>query len=1350
MRNAVTPETNEATWREMLNLTVDNGLRDVAVFFWQISKRRFVLNRSTKKSGRCLSLTVLAILTATTVVFAEDDGKRQPSAPASSTRAEVDSLLAQVRSKMASGQLTDADAILRRAESAEVRYPVLHFGDTPTKVRHDLEALSRKQGTELGGLPLRNPLAVLLPKSKPATVDPFAATAKPVTNLAPAPQPRSPMHLALPQSNTRPGTKSSPRELSDSALLAARQALAVGDADRALLLVEKAKQQHVAYLPTEDSPERISRAIADIEQLTATEDGSPSWRQGYAKFLVAQASALVRWGDIETAERTANEAMTLRVELGPEDITPADVLGRIKRLRAGAVQLPVAEANPKMITDANVQPAQLQTDKGYESPQEYRLPSEMLPEVTEQNGPALDAQLPTRERSPVLQAALKEDLVSPEEAIPVDLTLPAASTGRQLSPRLAQADDSQPSQLPVPTELLPESNDPYGLLEQGERALRAGDRNRALRLFRLAYQGRDQLDVGSQEQLQGHLQMLSANRTGANRTGTNRPGVNRANATPQPMDQSLLNSATNGQTVIARQLSVEIGRRQSEASQLRTKNPKAALELLKEATELVAKSELDESMKSQLSRRVKLSIDEVEQYISEHKAELELDDANRAVLDDIDHQRAVKGQVREKMAELVDQFNTLRDEQRYAEMEVVAKRLYDMAPTEPVAQQIWANAKFIRRTMLNQEIADMSEAGVDGILRDISRTAADGLLQGDAHINYGSWPDLIKGRQGSSDSRSRLSPRELEIERKLRTLVLPRYDEMPLSQVIDGLSNLTGVNIHLDPRGLGQEGVRSDTPVTLNLGQEISLKSVLNLILEPLHLTYMIKDEVLKVTSEQIRDGDVITRTYNVADLVIPIPNFVPNTNMGLQGLINDAYETVAGSRHNGVGTPGPVSVVAGSQNNSQLQGNTFAQQVGPPNSGGSNSPLTGGPGGLGGAASADFDSLIDLIVSTVEFDSWMENGTGEGEIQPFPTNLSLVISQTQSVHEKIADLLEQLRRLQDLQVTIEVRFIRLNDNFFERIGVDFDFNVQGEEGGSNLVATANALANRGPSVTAGLSSDGTTGDGLTGLVGLPNFTVDLDIPFRQGSFGLSRPQFGTPQDIGQFGFAILSDIEAFFLINASQGDSRSNQLNAPKVTLFNGQQAIIVDTAFRPFVISVIPVVGEFAAAQQPVIVVLSEGTTMTVQAVVSDDRRYVRLTIVPFFSQIGEVNTFTFEGSETTSSSSDTTDQNGDGNDETNNTANNTTRSGTTVQLPTFQVISVATTVSVPDGGTVLLGGIKRLREGRNEFGVPLLSKVPYIDRLFRNVGIGRETDSLMIMVTPHIIIQEEEEERLGIIPE
>jgi general secretion pathway protein D len=147
----------------------------------------------------------------------------------------------------------------------------------------------------------------------------------------------------------------------------------------------------------------------------------------------------------------------------------------------------------------------------------------------------------------------------------------------------------------------------------------------------------------------------------------------------------------------------------------------------------------------------------------------------------------------------------------------------------------------------------------------------------------------------------------------------------------------------------------------------------------------------------------------------------------------------------------------------------------------------------------------------------------------------------------------------------------------------------------------------------------------------------------------------------------------------------------------------------------------------------------------VVSNDRRFVRLTVVPFFSQIGDVKEFTFTGSKTVRRSSSSTT----GGDDTSSDDDETeeTSEGVTVQLPTFSFVTVTTTVSVPDGGTVLLGGIKRLSEGRNEFGVPILSKVPYVNRLFKNVGIGRETQSLMMMVTPRIIIQEEEEAKLGI---
>ncbi len=125
-----------------------------------------------------------------------------------------------------------------------------------------------------------------------------------------------------------------------------------------------------------------------------------------------------------------------------------------------------------------------------------------------------------------------------------------------------------------------------------------------------------------------------------------------------------------------------------------------------------------------------------------------------------------------------------------------------------------------------------------------------------------------------------------------------------------------------------------------------------------------------------------------------------------------------------------------------------------------------------------------------------------------------------------------------------------------------------------------------------------------------------------------------------------------------------------------------------------------------------------------------------------------FTFTGRTTSETGSDVEiDTNNDNAESRRANNNRQVREGTTVQLPTFAFTTVTTTVSVPDGGTVLLGGLKRLREGRNENGVPLLSKVPYVNRLFKNVGIGRETSSLMMMVTPRIIIQEEEEAKLGI---
>lgn len=58
----------------------------------------------------------------------------------------------------------------------------------------------------------------------------------------------------------------------------------------------------------------------------------------------------------------------------------------------------------------------------------------------------------------------------------------------------------------------------------------------------------------------------------------------------------------------------------------------------------------------------------------------------------------------------------------------------------------------------------------------------------------------------------------------------------------------------------------------------------------------------------------------------------------------------------------------------------------------------------------ADFDILINLITRTIDDTSWDEVG-GPGSIHEFETNLTLVVTQSPDVHEKIRVLLADLRK---------------------------------------------------------------------------------------------------------------------------------------------------------------------------------------------------------------------------------------------------------------------------------------------------------------------------------------------------
>ena len=875
------------------------------------------------------------------------------------------------------------------------------------------------------------------------------------------------------------------------------------------------------------------------------------------------------------------------------------------------------------------------------------------------------------------------------------------------------------------------------------------------------------------------------------------PAAASSSAKPAPT-----NAAAADSLLVAR-ISAEVAAKQLEAKRLSQKSPADALDLLDITAKGLDDQPLPEETKTQILRRIERTRRDIEEATGKRRNELAMEKQASQVEAQVDRERSQKVEVDQRIGMLIEEYNTLVDERRFAEAEAIAKKAGQLAPDNAVVRQLLAQSRMIRRLDAQKSIDGERQAGFLDVAEDVEASAAP--FAGPIKFpETKDWKDLTKSRsQRMAEGRSRATAAEVAIHKKLDTQVKPGYRGQPLSVVIDSLAKQADVAIHLDMVGLDQEAVRSDTPVTLSLDQSISLKSALRLLLEPLHLSYVVRDEVLKVTSPRLVKGDVYAVTYPVADLVLPIPNFTSD-GLGITGALRDGYNQVAMRNNLAVQVgPAPAGInAARAGGDGTLDATSLAQlQLG-----GGGPPVTGstpsipfGPPSAGGGQQ-NFQPLIDLIQSTVAQETWDTQG-GPGAIRPFDTNLSLVVSQTQEVHEEIANLLEQLRRLQDLQVTIEVRFITLADTFFERIGVDFDFNIQTgvntplnmtaiptQSNGSVSPFTEGINASPGGrSQTIGLDNSGnpgvalynsggvgTTSTGATGVGGIGGTGVGgtgtststgqkfFSIPFRQNSFGSatvpSLPGLPDPAtSAANFGFAILSDIEAYFLIQAAQGNTRSNVMQAPKVTLFNGQQAFVSDTRQRPFVTAVVPVVGDFSAAQQPVITVLNEGTAVNVQAVVSNDRRFVRLTLVPFFSQIGKVEQFQFEGSRSTKSKTSDEKSGADvkvpGADGLIGVTNGVAAkgelelqsNGTTIQLPEFLFTTVTTTVSVPDGGTVLLGGIKRLREGRNEFGVPILSKVPYINRLFKNVGLGRTTDSLMLMVTPRIIIQEEEEEKL-----
>ncbi len=139
---------------------------------------------------------------------------------------------------------------------------------------------------------------------------------------------------------------------------------------------------------------------------------------------------------------------------------------------------------------------------------------------------------------------------------------------------------------------------------------------------------------------------------------------------------------------------------------------------------------------------------------------------------------------------------------------------------------------------------------------------------------------------------------------------------------------------------------------------------------------------------------------------------------------------------------------------------------------------------------------------------------------------------------------------------------------------------------------------------------------------------------------------YGTPQqkivsrlvDVGQKDALILFQVEQgrrrepvqdHLLANDVQQLAMARQMIARQLMAVSDPSAAarFANSRWRPFMGGFRPVIGGGAVGFMPVVISLPEGTGLFAQAVVSADRRYVRLTATPFFSFVAEVNTFNMQ---------------------------------------------------------------------------------------------------------------------------
>jgi general secretion pathway protein D len=661
-----------------------------------------------------------------------------------------------------------------------------------------------------------------------------------------------------------------------------------------------------------------------------------------------------------------------------------------------------------------------------------------------------------------------------------------------------------------------------------------------------------------------------------------------------------------------------------------------------------------------------------------------------------------------KIKQLWDRAKELRHSMQFGEAIEILDRLIAVDPNDERAlrwredllyldaQTRQVNVRTERERQAVESLADVEEASI----HPGDRVRGKSILL--RYPEAKDWKELSQFRKEFTKAVSAEPKAVSETRRRLVEEIDLDFEKTSLDNVLKYIGEVQrGLNIVIDP-DVAAAGIDLSTRVVDLKVKRVSIESVLGLILGA-DLGYKVEPGYILITTKEKLQQNLPVVTYPVQDLVAQIPDFGGEAPRFEVANVTQAASQAA------AGGAGGMNLFGGGAAARKPE----EEAVGP-------------------------QELQDIIKRTVNNTSdpavaaWSDEG-GPAAIEYI--NGLLVVTQTRRGHEKVADLLEQLRRERAIMISVESRFCTVTDEFLQDITLDVDaaFLNVGPRGFVRNPATGVPWS---PINNPAAPPPYNTLPGIPGAAGT-QFGQPI-IVSNTGSNGMgtqtllpvSGTVFGQPtwtSNFNQGGMVVsgvfLDDIQVGFMLRAIQADVRSTTLQAPRVTLYNGQRSYISVSTVTTYIADVTPVVAEAAVGWDPTIGAIPVGVTLDVKATVSADRRYVQMDLRP---QVADIEGF--EHSTVTAA------------------VPALGIATATIDLPRVRVQDFKTTVSVPDGGTLLLGGTRQFIEGEAETGVPVLSKIPILKRLFNNRATVRRANNLLILMKPRIIIQAEEEKNLG----